>query len=244
MFHGSVWPPGVHGMLPSASWIDGDGVDRGRELARGDDAGDVGEAGHATPDLLGVDDEALAEHRVQGAVDGVDPRAAARTICHTRNSWYLRTGHASALSTPTAHFSHQYGECSACAWCAPRSARPRARELALEVALAVDADVAAGRVVVVAVERPADPFGEAGRHGDREPAAGTQDPDELRDRELVGPDVLEHLRRDDAVEGGVGERQRERVGVDRAARERRRQLAGLDHRADEVPDVDDDLARV
>ena len=56
--------------------------------------------------------------------------------------------------------------------------------------------------------------------------------------------MLEHLGRDDAVEGGVGERQRERVGVHRAAPERRRQLAGRDHRVDEVPDVDDDLGAV
>ena len=39
-----------------------------------------------------------------------------RSIWYTRKSWYLRTGHASGLSRPTAHFSHQYGECSACAW--------------------------------------------------------------------------------------------------------------------------------
>ena len=55
------------------------------------------------------------------------------------------------------------------------------------------------------------------RHGHREPATRTEDPHQLRDRELVGPDVLEHLGRDDAVEGGVGERQRQRVGVHRAA---------------------------
>src|SRR5262249_45109920 len=43
---------------------------------------------------------------------------------HTRKSWYLRTGSASALSTPIAHLSIQYGEWSACAWCDPRNTNP------------------------------------------------------------------------------------------------------------------------
>ena len=43
-FHGSVWPPGVHGMLPSGSWIAAIASTVCAQLAGGDDAGDVGQA--------------------------------------------------------------------------------------------------------------------------------------------------------------------------------------------------------
>ncbi len=46
----------------------------------------------------------------------------------------------------------------------------------------------------------------------------------------VGPQVFEHLRRDDPVERRVGERQAERVAVDLAAGRVGGDLAGLDHR--------------
>ena len=61
----------------------------------------------------------------------------------------LAPARASVLSSPYAHFSHQYGEWNACAWCEPRRKQPGALELLLELVLAVDAHVPAGRVVVV-----------------------------------------------------------------------------------------------
>ena len=157
-------------------------------------------------------------HGVQRAVDGVQPRRLPHDLPHEEVVVLADRPRVGVVDTdrtlqPPVRRVQRVRVVRA----AHREAG--ALELRLEVALAVDADVAAGRVVVVPVERPADPLGEAGRHGHREPAAGTQDAHQLRDRELVGPDVLEHLGRDDAVEGGVGERQRERVGVHRAAGE-------------------------
>ena len=109
------------------------------------------------PTFSRVDDEALAEHRVERAVErGRATRAAARSA--TRGSrGTCAPATRPALSTPTAHFSHQYGECSACAWCEPRSDEARPLELLLELVLAVDADVAAGRVVVVGGRAPSTP---------------------------------------------------------------------------------------
>ena len=114
-----------------------------------------------------------------------------------------------------------------------RAAQPEARllELRFELVLPVDAHVPAGRVVVAVVDRPADTLGEAGGHGDREAAAGTQHAHQLGDRGGVVPEVLEHLRRDDAVERRVGERQAQRVAVDLAAGRVGRDLTRLDHRA-------------
>ena len=98
--------------------------------------------------------------------------------------------------------------------------------------------------MVVPVERPTHPLRQTGGHGHGQPSTGTEDSHQLGDRQLVGPDVLQHLRRDDAVERGVGERQREGVGVQRAASGRGRELTGGDHRVHEVPHVGDDLRAV
>ena len=45
-------------------------------------------------------------------------------MSQTRSWWYAFTGSALSLSTPKAHLSHQYGECSACAWWVPYGLRP------------------------------------------------------------------------------------------------------------------------
>jgi len=58
-------------------------------------------------------------------------------------------------------------------------------EKSLQLVLAVDANVAAGRVVVVPVECPRDSLGPARRHGDRKPSAGAQRLCELRDQRFV-----------------------------------------------------------
>ncbi len=87
--------------------VDGDGVDRRRELARGDDAGYVGEAASRDSRLLGVDDEALADDRVQRAVDGVRATPAAPRSATRGSRGTCGRATRSVLSTPTAHFSHQ-----------------------------------------------------------------------------------------------------------------------------------------
>jgi hypothetical protein len=50
-------------------------------------------------------------------------------MSQTRSLWYACTGSALSLSTPNAHFSHQYGECSPCAWWVPYGLRPASRIL-------------------------------------------------------------------------------------------------------------------
>src|SRR3546814_11414064 len=52
------------------------------------------------------------------------------------------------------------------------------------------------------------------RHGGGEGAARLQHPEHLVQRLLVVADVLQHLRRDDPIEGGVGKRELQRVAVD------------------------------
>ena len=136
-----------------------DRVDGLRDLRAREDAGDLGELRsvkaalspfrHRGGHLLAVDDEALAEHRVQRAVGARAQRGLCSIRWHEEVVVALAPAHASVLSSPYAHFSHQYGEWSACAWCEPRRQQPGALELLLELVLAVDADVPAGRVVVV-----------------------------------------------------------------------------------------------
>ena len=151
--------------------------------SRADHAGDLGEHGaRHQRHLLRVDDEALAEHGVERAVDAAEPRGPVRDLPREEVVVACGRAGASALSTPTAHCSHQYGECSACAWCEPRSQQPGRLELLLELVLAVDADVAAGRSWYSVVERPAHALGPAGGHGDGHAAAGAQHAHELGDR--------------------------------------------------------------
>jgi hypothetical protein len=152
------------------------------------------------------------------------------SIWYTRNSWYLRTGHAPVLSSPNVHFSHQYGECSAWAWCEPRSQRP-ALQLLLELVLAIDAHVAHRACRGTVVDRPAHRVPASGRHGDRHAAARPEHAHQLGDRAVVVPEVLEHLRRDDAVEARVGNGKAQRVAVDLAPGRVVGDLPALDHRA-------------
>lgn len=56
--------------------------------------------------------EALAYQRVQ-RLFGDPGREGFFMMSQTSSLWYARTGSALSLSTPNAHFSHQYGECSA-----------------------------------------------------------------------------------------------------------------------------------
>ena len=86
-----------------------------------------------------------------------------------------------------------------------------------------------GRVVLVG-QHPVDLLRQPARHRRREHAAGRQHADHLRQRAGVVGHVLEHLRRDDRVEGAVGERQPRGVAAQHADEPLGRDLAGLDHR--------------
>ena len=79
--------------------------------------------------------------------------------------------------------------------------------------------------------------GKAARDGDGHRSARSQHAGQLAHGRSVVGDVLEHLRRDDAVEGPVRERQRQRIALDRRGRVIGSQLADLDHGADRRPDL-------
>ena len=113
----------------------------------------------------------------------------------------------------------------------PWARSPVEREPPLERRAAVDADVAARRVVVLVGERPVDRLGHAARHGHRHRPARPQHPGQLAHGRRVVGDVLEDLRGDDAVEGAVGEGQRQRVALHRRGRMVRGQLPCLHHGA-------------
>ena len=152
--------------------VRGDRGDGRVELARADDAGNVGEAGHATRGLLGVHDEALADHGVQRAVDGVQPRGLPHDL-PDEEVVVLADGPGVGVVDTDRALQPPIRGVERVRVVRAAHLQARARELRFEVALAVDADVAAGRVVVVPVERPADALREAGRA--RSPRAGRPD---------------------------------------------------------------------
>ena len=80
--------------------------------------------------LVRVDDDALADDRIERAVEHLDD---ARLLLDVpAQQAVVRVDEAvgfDRLARPTAQRSHQYGECSAWAWCAPRGFEPRVAQL-------------------------------------------------------------------------------------------------------------------
>src|SRR4051794_13072976 len=192
-------------MLPSANWIDAMASTVSSSSAAVTTPSTSGRrcSRVTSTDLLRINDEALAEHRVERAVEGGGPAGLAHDLVGEEvvvSAHRPRAGVVEpegALQPPVRRVQRVR---------VVRAAQPQAGrlELLLELVLAVDAHVTAGRVVVAVVDRPTHPFGPAGGHGDGHPAAGPQHPDQLADRAGVVPEVFEHLRRDDAVERGIG----------------------------------------
>ncbi len=63
--------------------------------------------------------------------------------------------------------------------------------------------MAARMVVVVVIKRPVDRLGKVGRDGDCQRTTRLQYPDELPDSLILILDVLQNLRADNLVEGGI-----------------------------------------
>jgi hypothetical protein len=160
-------------------------------------------------------------------------------MSQTRSLWYARTGSALSLSTPNAHFSHQYGAVQRVR--VMRAVRPQARlaDPAEQFVGLVDADVAALDLVVRVRERPADLLGSVARHGDGYPSAGPEHADHLGEYALVVRDVLHHLGDDHDVERLVGEGQLERVTLHGGGTRTLRRLPGLLHRGEPLGDFAD-----
>src|SRR5258708_22465078 len=187
-FHGSVCAPGVQGMLPSASWIDAMASTVCATCAADITPGTSGSSSrgkaalspsrHRGRDLLGVDHEALAEHRVERAFEGDgtarvvldDPAEELVVLAHRRGLGVVES--VRALQPPVGRVQRVRVVRAA-------QVEPRTFELRLELVLAEDANVAAGRVVVTVVERPADALGPTRRHRHREPTAGAEHAHEL-----------------------------------------------------------------
>src|SRR5947209_791812 len=97
----------------------------------------------------------------------------------------------------------------------PQRGQPGPGQLGFQLDPGVDAHVAAGRVVVLRGQRPADPLGQEGGHRDGGQPARPQHPGQLVHGPLVVQDVLEDLGRDHPVERAVTERHGGRVPGDR-----------------------------
>ena len=154
------------------------------------------------PTFSRVDDEALAEHRVERAVDARRATPGCCVICHARKSWYLRTGQRvgvvdadRALQPPVRRVqrvrvvraAQRRGpppRASARARAGGRCARGR-RACRGSRWSSAQQTRSGQRVGTVTAMRP--------------PGRSTRTSSAIAP--LVGPDVLEHLRRDDAVEG-------------------------------------------
>ena len=109
----------------------------------------------------------------------------------TTNGW-------SSLRGPTAHFSHQYGECSAWARWWPREVEPGGAQLGRQLGGGVDADVAAFGDAGRGTRRDSIQLIFSGNHAGTvagERAARLEHPHHLGDRRDVVLDVLEHLAR-------------------------------------------------
>ncbi len=89
-------------------------------------------------------------------------------------------------------------------------------QAAHQLALPVDADVAAGNVVVLVGERPVDELRSAPGHGHGHRPTGSEHPGQLGHGLLVVGDVLQHLGGDDPVERAVLEGQGQGVALDGA----------------------------
>src|SRR5689334_12857167 len=155
-FHGSVWPPGTHGMLPSgcctvaiASTVS---VISSR-VRMPATSGRVRSAKAALPpsprrrcDLLAVEDDALAEHRVERAFGDRSParivldEMAEEVVVATDGSRVRIVEPVRALEPPVGRV-----ECVRVVRAAQQA--PRAFDLQLELVLPVDAHVCARRVV-------------------------------------------------------------------------------------------------
>ena len=172
---------------------------------------------------------------------GLSTRSAVRvtngalTMSHTSTLWYASTAGCESLDGPTRQRSHQYGECSPWAWWWPVGSSPAELEPALQRRSPVDAHVSAGRVVVLVRQGPVDDLGPATRHRHRHGPAGAEDAGQLAHGGGVVGNVLEHLGRDHAIEGSVGEGQRERVTLHRRRRMVRGDLPHLDHGGEGAP---------
>ena len=82
-----------------------------------------------------------------------------------------------------------------------------------QLALAVDAHVAALDLVVSVGQRPADLLRTPARDGHGDQTARAQHAGDLGHRRLVAGDVFEHLGDDHAIERAVCERQAQRVSL-------------------------------
>ena len=112
----------------------------------------------------------------------------------------------------------------------------RRRQLRGELGAGEDADVAAGHLVVLGGQRPADPLGQPGGHGHRDDAAGAEHAGDLGQGGGVVRHVLEDLGDDDGIEKAVGKGQPRRVGGDRGRLRGRAGLALRAHRGEHVAD--------
>src|SRR5680860_1328973 len=159
-------------MLPSGSWIAAIAAQVSAISARDNTPGTSGSRSRGDivllsgrwlldPGLHRVDHQALAEHGVERAVEELRPRGSIGELPH--EEVVVAAHRPRQVGALDAHRAAQppVRRVEGMGMVRPDGCEPRTRQLRLERPLAVDANVAAGGVVVVAVERPADPLGKA-----------------------------------------------------------------------------------
>src|SRR5438552_6349714 len=208
-FQGSQWPPGNHGIMPSASCTAAIDSTVAATSARSRMPGTSG-GGTSGLRLDGVDDQALADEGVEAALDqphragaGGEVPDEEAVVDAGQRGVVVAYAH-DALEPPV-------GRVEGVGVVGAGDGEPRPAQLGRQLPGAVDADVATLVGVVLVGERPADALRQPAGDGDGHRAPGAQDPGQLGQRSHVGGDVLEDLGGDDPVEGAVGEREGEGV---------------------------------
>ena len=179
-----MWSPGAHGMLPSGSCTDAIASTVCATCARGEDAGDLGELvisqGFASP----ISPSSAATFSPYSTTLLPSTGLSARSVTRAQRGLCSMSMAQEVVVAPDRRGVGVVEPVRALQPPVRRVERVRvvraaqeeagAFELQLELVLAVDAHVPAGRVVVVPVDRPRHALGPAGRNGRRDAAAGAQ----------------------------------------------------------------------
>ncbi len=174
-----------------------------------------GLAGRRAAPLGGIDDEALADERVEGGLGHLGEGGLAHDV-PDQQPVVGPHGEMVVVVHPDRALQPPVGRVQPVRVVAARGGQARRGQLRGQLGPGEDPHMSPGDLVVLTRQGPADPLREPGWHGHRDGATGAHDPGDLGQRGGVGGHVLEDLGRDDGVERPVGEGQPGGVGGDGA----------------------------
>src|SRR4051812_827839 len=185
-FHGSAWPPGNQGTMPLASWIL---AIVSTVLETSSASRTPGTSGSSMHPLLGwlgrrgvrvrlgcVENDALPEQGVQGLLEQADGLRPGADVPHQEAVVQLR-GQGLVVVDPDRALDPPVRGVQRVGVVRTGDLEARPTHTSGELRGLVDADMAAGLVVVVVRQRPADLLGHPTGHGDGDGAAGAQHAD-------------------------------------------------------------------